>query len=373
MYLPALPAISHDLGTQEGTAQLSLMSFFVALAVGQAIYGPMSDILGRRRPLLFGFAIDVLASIGCVYAPTVTVLIVLRFVQGLGACAGMVVARAAARDLYSGPEVARLFAFMMLVLGVSPILAPFIGSTIISIAPWSVIFWVQAAFGAFCVILILFFFEETHAPQQRLQGGLRPAFATYGRLLLDGRFLGIVMASGMIQAGFFAYLAGSPFDYITLHGVSPSMYSLLFSLNAIGLIGMAQMNGRLMQRYGALLLIRSAILINLLAAVTLVILARFHLDGLIATAALFFIMTTSMGCTSPTGTMLALERHGNVAGSASALIGAVQFAVGALSSAVVAALFDGSSVPMAAVIAGCGAASFALSRIYLTVRKGAFP
>lgn len=373
MYLPALPAIARDLRTEEGVAQLSLMSFFVALALGQAVYGPVSDMLGRKRPLLLGFALEAAASVGCAYASTVEMLIALRFVQGLGACAGMVVARAAARDLYSGTELARLFSLMMLVLGVSPILAPIIGSSIMMVFPWHAIFWCQAVFGLFCVVLLLLFFTETHEPGRRLEGGLRPVFATYGRLLLDFRFLGIVLSSGLSQAGFFAYLAGSPFVYITLHGVPPALYSVLFGVNAIGLIGMSQLNGRLIARLGALRLIRTAILFYLLAALVLATLALLRVDSLPATAALLFIEIACMGCILPIGSMLALERHGTIAGSASALMGSLQFAIGALASALVGAVFNGTSLPMAGTIAGCAALSFLLSRRYLTVRAGAFP
>lgn len=357
-YLPAFPAIAKGFDVQEDQVQLTLVSYFVALAVGQMFYGPLSDRIGRRIPLLVGFTLFVLASVAAAMSTSVEMLIVVRFVQGLGACAGMVIARAIVRDLRSGEEAARLFALMMLVLGVSPILAPLIGSLLLSYLPWQASFWFLAGAGLCCLGVITLLLEETHPPSRRTTGGLGEAFVTYGRLLRDRSFVLTVLIGGASQAVVFAYLAGSPFVYITLHEVPPTVYSLLFALNGIGLIGSAQFNVRLIRRWGTGPLVITASGVQLAAACALLVVALAGAHVSLIAICIFFCVA-AQGLLGPTTAMLALEKNPHIAGSASAVMGTISFAFGAASSALVSILFNGTTVPFAAVIFGCAAAGLA--------------
>ena len=355
LYLPAFGFIAHSLQISEGQVQLSLTSYFVALALGQLVYGPLSDRFGRRPPLIFGFALFIVASVGLAMTSTIQMLVALRFVQGIGACAGMVVSRAVVRDLRSGEEAAKLFASMLLVLGVSPILAPIVGSWLISVWPWQSVFWFLAALGAACLAVVLFFLEETNPPARR-SGGLGPAFATYGRLIRDRPFVATVMVGGFSQGALFAYLAGSSFVYMTLHGVSAGQYSLLFAINAAALIGFAQFNVRLMRWTGALNILRGGTLVQTAAGLLLLVAAILHWDSVVVLACLLFLTVGCQGLLGPTSSVLALEPHAAAAGAASALMGGLQFGCGALASGLVSEFFNNTSVPMAAVIALCSAA-----------------
>jgi MFS transporter, DHA1 family, multidrug resistance protein len=273
MYLPAFPAIARDLQVDVSAVQMSLMSFFTAVAVCQIIYGPIADRFGRKPPLYFGLGLFVLASIGCSFAPNVETLIAFRFLQGIGSCATMVIPRAIIRDLHTGHEAARLMATTMLVFSVSPILAPLAGSTLTEFFSWRVIFWAIAAIGIGGLAVILFLLPETRAPGAEKRG-IAQAFATYKSLLKDRHFLGIAFIGGFSQASFFAYLAGSSVVFIEHFGLTPSAYSMVFASNAIAFIGSAQFNSTLMRRFGAERMVRTALII-FAALVTLLFVLTF--------------------------------------------------------------------------------------------------
>lgn len=368
LYLPAFPAIAKSLQVDEGAIQLSLVSYFVSLAAGQLLYGPISDRVGRKPPLVVGFALFALASVWAAFAPSAGMLIAARFVQGFGACAGMVLSRAVVRDLRSGEEAARLYALMLLTLSVSPILAPLIGSFLVENLPWQSVFWFLAGLGVLCLLLVLLFLEETNPPEKRQPGGLGAAFGNYGRLIVDKTFVGTSLVGGFSQGALFAYLAGSPFVYITLHGVAPKAYSFLFALNAVALIGMAQFNVRLMRRLGSAKLLWAGAIVQTSAACGLLVLTVGHLDTVPLIAAALFVTLGCQGVLGPTSSVLALESHAKAAGAASALMGALQFGCGAVSSALVSVFFDGTAVPMAGVIAGCCLAC--LGFVWLANRGG---
>jgi DHA1 family bicyclomycin/chloramphenicol resistance-like MFS transporter len=374
LYLPAFPAIAGSLGVSEGAVQRSLVSYFIALALGQLVYGPVSDRVGRKPPLVVGFALFAVASVWAAFATSVDMLVAARFVQGLGACAGMVLSRAVVRDLRSGEEAARLYALMLLVLSVSPLLAPMIGSLMVERLPWQAVFWFLAALGGLCLTLVVAFLEETNPPAKRTAGGLGVAFANYARLAKDKSFLGIVMVGGLSQGALFAYLAGSSPIYITIHHVTPTAYSLLFALNAVGLIGAAQFNVWLMRRLGSGRLLWAGALVQTAAAVALLAATLTGWDTVPVLAALLFVTLGCQGVLGPTSAVVALEPHAAAAGAASALMGALQFGCGAASSALVSVFYeryDGSAVPMATVIAGCCAAGLAFVAVGSAGRRPA--
>lgn len=359
-YLPAFAAIAKSLHVTEGAVQLSLVSYFIALAVGQSIYGPFSDRHGRRGALILGFGLFVLASIGCAMAPSIEWIIALRFVQGIGACAGMVLTRAIVRDLRSGEEAARLFALMLLVLSVSPIFAPMIGSLLLAYLPWQSVFWFMGSFAALCLIMIFTCLEETNPPERR-SGGIGEAFRNYGTLVRDRHFMTTVLIGGFSQAALFAYLAGSPFVYLTLNHVSPTMYSVLFAVTAMALIGTAQFNVHLIRRVGAPRLVLIGSIVQCSGAVALFIATLLHHDSVAVIAPLLLITMGCQGVLGPTTAVLALEPYAASAGAASALMGTLQFAAGALSSSLVSVFFDNTSRPFGGVIAGCALAGLVLA------------
>lgn len=228
MYLPAFPAIARELQVDVSAVQMSLMSFFLAVAICQLAYGPLSDRFGRKPPLYVGLGLFILGSVGCSFAPNVETLIVFRFLQGVGSCAAMVIPRAIIRDLHTGHEAARLMATTMLVFSVSPILAPLAGSTLTAFYSWRFIFWAIAAIGLVGMAVLFFLLPETR-PESAGQRGVSQAFSTYKALLKDRLFLGITFTGGFSQASFFAYLAGSSVIFIEHYGLSPSQYSMIFA------------------------------------------------------------------------------------------------------------------------------------------------
>jgi len=361
MYLPAFPLIAHSLGVSVGRVQLSLVSYFVALALGQVFYGPLSDRYGRRTPLLVGLTLFTLASIGSALTTDINMLIGMRFLQGIGACAGSVISRAVVRDLRSGEEAARLFASMLLVLGVSPILAPLMGSLITEVFPWQTMFWLLAFLGMLAFASVWFLLDESHPTHRRTDGGIGQALRTYGRLLADPRYMLPVLSGALSQAVVFAYLSASPFIYITLHHVAPPVYSMLFALNAIALIGLAQANVVLLRRFGARRLVRFAATLQTVSALVLLTAVIMHFDILLLVCACFFVCVGMQGLIGPTSSMLTLEPYPQIAGAASALSGMIGFACAAISGTLVSAHFNGTGLPSSEVVAGCAAAGLAVS------------
>jgi MFS transporter, DHA1 family, multidrug resistance protein len=352
LYLPAFPAIQQSYAAETGQVQLTLVAFFVALALGQLLYGPLADRFGRRGPLAFGFSVFFAASIGAALSTSITALIVWRFLQGIGACAGMVISRSIARDLGSGERVARLFSLTVLVLGVSPILAPSVGAALLTVFPWKATFWFMAGFAIVALCVIAFALEESLAATNRAKD-LRAAFVAYARLLVDPHYLRPVLTGAFAQAGFFTYLAGSPAVLISLHGVSPTEYSLLFGLNAIALIGASQLSAPLLRRLPPGRIVGLFMSTYLVLALVLLTTTLLHLDGLIITVALLFFITACLGGSFPITAMQAIEHHPKAAGAASALMGAIQFGAGAVASIALSALANGTALPLAATIAGC--------------------
>jgi DHA1 family bicyclomycin/chloramphenicol resistance-like MFS transporter len=357
MYLPGLPAIGREFGVETAAAQQSLSAFFIGLALGQAFYGPIADRVGRRMPLLFGCILYTIASLGCVFAPTIGSLIGLRFAQALGGCAGMVIARSVVRDLFDARESARIYSFLMLVMGLAPITAPLIGGQLLIFFGWRAIFVVLAAFGLLCVALVLFGLPETLPPERRSTAGLGHALAAYGSLIRDRQFVGFALAGGFISAGMFVYIAGSPFVLIELYGVAPEHYGWIFGANALGLIAASQLNRRLLQRYNGETIMRAAIGTIVISGVVLVAVAVTGLGGLAGLLPPLFVCIAGYGLVAPNATAAAMAPYGAMAGSASALLGTLQFSVGAMAGILVGVLHNGTALPMAGMIAACAIAA----------------
>ncbi|MBB4038526.1 DHA1 family bicyclomycin/chloramphenicol resistance-like MFS transporter [Microvirga flocculans] len=370
-YLPAFPAIARELQVDVSAVQMSLMSFFVAVALCQLAYGPLSDRFGRKPPLYFGLGLFVLAGIGCSFAPNVETLIAFRFLQGVGSCAAMVIPRAVIRDLHTGHEAARLMATTMLVFSVSPILAPLAGSALTAFFGWRVIFWAVAAIGLAGLAVVLFLLPETHRPASDRKG-IAQAFATYRALLRDRRFLSLAFIGGFSQASFFAYLAGSSVIFIEHFGLTPSQYSMVFASNAIAFIGSAQFNSTLMRRFGAERVVRVAISVFAALVTSLFLLTVIGIDRAYVLWGLLFVSFGCLGLVIPSTAVLALEEHGPVAGTASALMGTLQLSTGAVMIVLVSAFYDGTPLSMVSAIVICGLMALALS-IRTMKAKRAYP
>ncbi len=366
MYLPALPSIGQNLGAGVDAVQASLMVFFIALAVGQLLYGPVSDMVGRKLPLYFGLGLFSLASVGCAMATDVQMLIVFRFIQGLGACACFAIPRAIVRDLHTGVDAARLMSMLMLVFSVSPIVAPMAGSIVNAWVGWRGIFWAVAGLALVGIGMTATVLEETRPPHKRVESGLRNALAAYRLLLRDGRFLALVGVGAFGVASFHAYLAGSSFALIDHYGLTPRQYSVAFSINALSFIGAAQLTGRLGARHGLRAVVRYAASGYATAMTLLLLCYLLGVDRLEVLLALLFIGYGFLGLVIPSTSVLALDRHGANAGTASALIGTCQFVFGAVVIAVSGVFTDGTAMPMVASIAICSVLAVGLA--WLTLR-----
>ena len=352
-YLPAFPAMALAFGTDENHVQMTLAAYFLGLSIGQLAYGPVADRFGRRIPLLTGVGLFTAASVACAYAPNLEWLIGARFVQALGGCAGMVISRAVVSDKCDAVGSAKVFSQLMLVMGLAPILAPLLGGLLVNTTGWQSIFLALTGFSALAGLAVATGLPESlpaHIPRQPLSGALRQ----YGRLLADPIFLGHALTGGIAIAGMFAYIAGSPFIIIKLYGVPAEHFGWLFGTNAAGFILVAQVNARLLAKRGPAYLLARAVWVYLAAGVTLLAVSSLHTAQLWPLLIPLFICIASLGCISPNAAACAMSGQGGRAGSASALLGCLQFSVAAGASALVGVLHDGSAVPMAMVISLCG-------------------
>ena len=361
MYLPALPVLGDEFGASPGHVQLSVASFFLGLAIGQGFYGPFSDRFGRTRPLYAGLTLFVLSSIACALAPSINILIAVRFFQALGACSGQVIARAVVRDLFEPREAVQVFSLLVLVMGVSPVLAPLLGGQILQWYPWRMIFWVIAALGVAGLLGTLVRLHDTHRnPHKKLVIG--NVLRTYGELLRNRAFLGYVLTGGMAMAGMFAYIVGSPYVFIEHFHVTTAHFGFFFGANALGLVLAAQLNARLVRRFSSDEIIRKVLIVQVGSGVLLFAGVLSGVLQLYGVAVFLFIYVASVGCLFPNITAMAMAPHGTKAGSASALIGVIQFTLAATSASLIGAANSGAAVPVATVIGICAVSAAILYR-----------
>ncbi|WP_251093152.1 multidrug effflux MFS transporter [Streptomyces sp. Caat 7-52] len=352
MYLPSLPEVTRSLHAPAATVQLTLTACLAGMALGQLIVGPMSDRWGRRRPLLAGLAVYLLATALCAFAPNVETLVAFRLLQGLAGAAGIVIARAVVRDLYDGVAMARFFSTLMLVSGVAPIVAPLIGGQILRVTDWRGVFVVLTVVGALLAAVVWRRLPETLPPADRHGGGIGQATSAMRGLLADLPFTGYMLAGGFAFAALFAYISASPFVIQEIYGASPQTFSLLFGVNSVGLMIAGQINGKvLVGRVSLDKVLAVGLAVIVLAATALLLLSTGVLGdtGLVPIAVALFVLMSAMGITLPNAQSLALLRTRHAAGSASALLGTSSFLVGAVASPLVGVAGEHTAVPMAVV------------------------
>jgi len=349
MYLPAFPDMSRSFGASASSIQLSLTACMLGMALGQIIVGPLSDVRGRKRPLLLALSAYLLASLACAFAPTIEVLIALRFVQGAAGASGIVISRAIVRDLFEGPELTKFFAALSLVNGTAPILAPIIGGQILRFGDWRIVFYLLAVLSTLMLIAVAFRLPETLPVHHRVEGNLKTTFQTFGRLLSDRTFIGYAFAQAFAMGAMFAYISGSPFVLQNIYGASPQQFSFLFGLNGIGIILAAQTAGRLAGRVDSEKMMRIALTVVAMAGICL-FLALTLSDSLILVMIPLFFVVSSVGMISTLGFTLAMQNYGSTAGSASALLGLLPMLVGSLVSPLVGVMGEESSLPMGLII-----------------------
>ena len=351
MYLPSLPALTADLATTSSTAQLTLTGTLVGLALGQLVIGPLSDTVGRRRPLLAGAALHVVASLAITVAPNVAVLGVLRVLQGVGAAAGAVIALAIIRDLYTGRAAATMFSRLMLVMGVAPVLAPTLGGELLRVTSWRGVFVALAAYGVLVLVATALALRESLPREKRRPTGIASTLRTYGGLLHDRAFVGLVLVAGLTMAGLFGYVAGSSFVFQQQFGFNQQQFGIAFGAGAIFLIAATQLNAYLLRTFEPGTLLLAALIGGSVAGLVLVVTAATGAAGVVGVLGPMFGVLFAIGLALPNAPALALARHGDAAGTAAALLGAVQFGVGALVSPLVGILGN-NAVAMGAVVAG---------------------
>ncbi|MFJ6795588.1 multidrug effflux MFS transporter [Streptomyces sp. NPDC091268] len=362
MYLPALPEVTTALRSPAATVQLTLTACLAGMALGQLVIGPMSDKWGRRRPLLTGMAVYVLATAICALAPSAELLIGFRLLQGLAGAAAIVIARAVVRDLYDGVEMARFFSTLMLISGTAPIIAPLIGGQVLRFADWRGVFVVLTVVGAVLTAVTWRCLGETLPVERRHTGGVGAALRTMRGLLADRVFAGYTLAGGFAFAALFAYISASPFVVQEIYGASPQAFSLLFGLNSVGLIAAGQINGKLLVgRVSLDKVLAVGLGLVTAASVSLLLMSAgaFGQVGLVPIAAGLFVLMSAMGVVLPNTNAQALMRTPHAAGSASALLGTSSFLVGAVASPLVGIAGEDTAVPMAVVQVVCSLLSVA--------------
>ena len=369
MYLPALPVIAADLDATVSASQATLMAFFISFGLSQLIYGPASDVFGRKPPLYFGLVVFAIASVACAMAPTIEWLIAMRFVQGIGAAAVSSIPRAVIRDCYTGNAATRLMSTVMLIVSVSPMFAPLLGSAVSEPFGWRAVFIAVALASLIGFCMTKFGLRETLTPERRRPFNWGQMMRAFGVLLRDAHYMGLVLIGGMGMASFFVFLATSSFLYMEHYGLTSIQYSLAFACNALGFFSATQTAANLEARFGSLRVIKTAVMGFATCAGVLLITVLLGLDSFPVLAALLFVTYAFLGLVLPTAMVLSLEEHGAIAGTAASLGGTLQMVTGAIAIAIVSAVFNNSPVPLALAIATCALIALILSRVALRSTK----
>ncbi|MBC7627851.1 multidrug effflux MFS transporter [Ferruginibacter sp.] len=353
MYLPGFPAIAIDLHTSIEMVSYSLSSFFIGVCIGQVLCGPLLDRFGRKMPLYAGLLLYIAATIGCVFTKSVEVLIALRFLQAIGGCVGMVAPRAIIRDLFHVDESAKIFSYMILILGVSPIIAPTAGSYIITHFGWHAIFILLTIISVLLFAAVVIWLPESRQPDPSFSLKPKPILDSFWIVLKQPQFFTYAVTGAISSAGLFAYLAGSPYVFMKLFGTTEQQYGGIFALIATGLITSSQLNNLCLKKFNSQQIVKATLTIQTIAGLLLFAGTAAGWLNLYTTIALIFLYLSCQGFNFPNASALSMAPFSKHAGSASALMGAIQMGFGALSSAVVGLFNPHSAMPMTGVMAAC--------------------
>ena len=360
MYLPGFPDIAKDLHSTVGYISLSLSSFFIGISFGQLLYGPLLDRFGRKKPLYIGLIIYLLASIGCAMATTANALIALRLLQALGGCVGMVASRAMVRDLFAVSDNAKVFSLLMLVVGVSPIIAPTLGGYVTAAFGWQSVFIILTFLAVFIIVAIHFALPESREPDPTFSLRPRQILSNFGKVFIQPQFYTYCFTGSIASAGLYAYIAGSPYVFMEIFHVSEKIYGWIFAFVAAGLIASSQLNSLLLRKYSSEQIIKVALFCQSLTGLFLLGGSYLGLLGLYSTIFLCFIFLSCQGFTFPNTSALSLAPFSKTAGSASALLGGIQMGIGAFTSAAVSYFSNHTAIPMAIIMAICAVTAFCI-------------
>jgi DHA1 family bicyclomycin/chloramphenicol resistance-like MFS transporter len=360
MYLPAFPNIAHGLHTTVGQVTLSLSSFFIGISVGQLLYGPLLERFGRKKPLYVGLCVYLVASLGCAAAASVNALIVLRLLQALGGCVGMVASRAMVRDLFEVKENAKIFSTLMLVVAVSPIIAPTLGGYITASMGWRYVFAMLIVVDLLILMGTYFLLPESKKPDPNFSLRPAPILKNFAGVATHPQFYTYALTAAISAAGLYAYIGGSPHVFMEIFRVNERQYGWIFALIAMGLIGASQVNSVLLRIYSSEQIIKVALCCQSIIGATMAGITFLGWSDLFVTIFLIFIFLCTQGFVFPNASALSLACFGHNAGSASALLGAIQMTIGAGTSAMVSVLQNHTALPMTGVMAGCAVTAFSV-------------
>jgi MFS transporter, DHA1 family, multidrug resistance protein len=358
MYLPAFPDIAKNLNTTVSEVMLSLSSFFIGISVGQLIYGPMLERFGRKQPLYIGLIIYFIASIGCAMSTSVDGLIWFRLIQAMGGCAGMVASRAIVRDLFEGKETAKIFSTLMLVVAVSPIIAPTVGGYITHLFGWKSVFIALVVIATIILAGVYFLLPESRPPNKDFSLKAGAIARSYFSVLKHPQFYTYAFTGAIAASGLYAYISGSPSVFMEIYGVNEKQYGWIFAIIAVGIIGSSQLNNLALRKYQSEQIIKVASMSQSIIAITLALLTYYQVLNVYGMIIMIFLFLCCQGFIFPNSSALSLAPFGHNAGSASALMGSIQMGIGAGASAIVSMLQNHTALPMTGVMAGCSVTAF---------------
>lgn len=363
MYVPGFPEMKESLHASSSAIQLTMTAVLAGLVVGQLIIGPVSDSIGRRKLLIAGVLGYTVMSLVCAVAPNVEVLTAGRFLQGVAGAAGMVLARAILTDCFQGRDLPRYFALLAQILGAAPVLAPIVGGAVLAVSTWRAVFLALAVIGAVLAVVVVIRVPETLPPERRHTGGLGGTFRSMAGLTRHRAFMGYVLVLGFASAALFAYVSGSAFVFESLHGFSPTAYAMVFAVNAVGMLAAGAVFGKLAHRVPLNTLLLAGVGVALAGALAQVLLVATVGDTVVGTWISLFVVTTGIGMIFPASMSLGQSLGRATPGAASALMGGLQFLLGAVASPLVGLFGESSSMPMALIML----VSLALSGVALAV------
>ncbi|MEO6150713.1 MAG: multidrug effflux MFS transporter [Mucilaginibacter sp.] len=372
MYLPGFPAIAKYLHTDVPGVALSISSFFIGLAAGQLLYGPLLDKFGRKKPLYIGLGIYILASFGCAMATSLQGLIILRIIQALGSCAAAVASMAMVRDLFPVNENAKVFALLMLVVGASPMIAPTIGGYVTAGPGWQWVFIILAGMGVAILVSVIFFLPDSYIPDKTLSLKPGPIISSFLEIFKTPQFYTYTFTGAFAFSGLFAYVAGSPLVFMEVYGVSDKMYGWIFGGLSVGFIGSSQLNSLLLKKYTSEQIVKVSLSAQAIVGILFLVFSAAGWLGISGTIGMIFLFLCTIGITNPNTAALTLAPFSKNAGTASSLLGALQLGIGSLISTSVSLFNTQSVTPLAAVLCITALIAFAILFTSLKVNKGRF-